>query len=74
MHPYRSPIESTTREDRDEARHLDRVLAGTLVVVWLLSVTRVVLGLLHREHFGGEGAIAFALVVYLPFALKNGVS
>jgi Flp pilus assembly protein TadB len=47
----------------------DSDLRPVAIVVWLASVIRTALTLVHHEAFGVEATLAFVCAVFLPFLI-----
>jgi len=72
MSPYRIPADSAeaTQEEPDLGCP-DADLAPFLLVFWLGSLARMVLGIARHGTFGGEATLATLAVVVVPFLLKD---
>jgi hypothetical protein len=49
----------------------DLLVIGALL--WIASVARVTLELVHGQPFGGEATLALACVIGLPWLLRDGL-
>ncbi|HEX7603549.1 MAG TPA: hypothetical protein VF316_18145 [Polyangiaceae bacterium] len=72
MSPYRTPADraDATKKELDLGCP-DADLVPFLLVFWLGSLARVVLGIVRHETFGGEATLATLAVLVVPFLLKD---
>lgn len=75
MSPYRQPHtpEPTDAAVESADRCPDRELAPMLLLAWVISMVRVVHGLLHHETFGTEGTLAFLAIFIVPYLMKDAI-
>ncbi|MDP8998859.1 MAG: hypothetical protein M3O46_01970 [Myxococcota bacterium] len=67
--PYRSSDPSSVEDTHaDEG---DRGMLLVLALFWLLSVARVVGGVLRHETFGGEPTLALMAVIAVPWLISG---
>ncbi|HMJ54972.1 MAG TPA: hypothetical protein VK540_23010 [Polyangiaceae bacterium] len=51
----------------------DRELFAALLVFWVISLARVVVGVACHETFGAEGSLAFLAVLLVPWLMKDAI-
>ncbi len=69
MSPYRQPAsKNAPREERSDGSN-DGGLVGALVLFWVVSIIRVVGGVVRHETFGAEATLAVLAVVIVPVPL-----
>lgn len=64
--PYRSPAESAPRAPR-ERESIDASVAPVVVLFWVASGARVVLGIARHEVFATEATLALISFVLVPW-------
>jgi hypothetical protein len=69
MSPYRLP--AVRRAPVEPERLLDTDLVAPLVVFWIASVARVILGVARRERCSTEGALAMLAGVFVPLLIAR---
>jgi hypothetical protein len=73
MCPYRTPSEREEAGDKEDLHRgcPDRDVVPFLLVFWLCSLARLVLGIALHGTFGGEATLATLAVVFVPLLLKD---
>jgi len=72
MSPYRTPAErAEATKSGPKMGCPDGDLVPLILVFWLGSITRVVLGIARHEAFAGEATVATLAGVVVPFLLKD---
>lgn len=72
MHPYRElAVTLMAAEAQDGCPDVD--LLPVLGLLWIASLVRVSVALVHGETFGTEGSLAFLVVLGLPVLVKEAI-
>jgi hypothetical protein len=73
MTPYRTPDVRSRLEAGDEIVPVDGDLAVPLLLLWTVSVVRVVGAFVRHQTFGGEVTVAMLLGAAIPWLLRDAV-
>jgi hypothetical protein len=68
--PYRMPASISSEADAAEPEPPTELLPF-FTMLWVASLARVLVALLHQETFAAEPTLAFLLVLVLPWLVKD---
>jgi nitrate/nitrite transporter NarK len=74
MSPYRTPPTDESAALADDADVCpDQDLLPVLTILWVGSVARVALGVVHPETGGTQVALAMLAVLVVPYLMKDAI-